>query len=260
MFRISVTSDIRFYGLLKTIGTTGRQIKRLLRRQAYLLSLIGIPIGLVLGFFIGTRLVPIIMAQLSYTVTHVSASPLIFIGASLFSLVTVRISCAKPGRIAARVSPIEAVRYTESSGAGKKAKKRVRRAGLGTMALHNLGRSKSRTVLTVVSLALAVVLLNGGYMFAQGFDMEKYLRSWVVTDFIFGDAGYFQTGQGYTSVDQSVTEDVIDAINAQGGVTESGRIFAQPAFTQEFVPEDWFRRQHGRWSSPDVVDSMLAFS
>ena len=27
VFQISVTNDIRFYGLLKTIGTTGRQIK-----------------------------------------------------------------------------------------------------------------------------------------------------------------------------------------------------------------------------------------
>ncbi|MDY3618750.1 ABC transporter permease [Agathobaculum sp.] len=257
VFRISVTSDIRFYGLLKTIGTTGKQIKRLLRHQAYLLSLIGIPIGLVLGFFIGTQLVPIIMAQLSYTVAHVSAHPAIFIGAALFSLVTVRISCAKPGRIAARVSPIEAVRYTESSGGSKKSKKHVGRAGLGTMAMHNLGRSKSRTVLTVVSLALAVVLLNGVYMFAQGFDMDKYLRSWIVTDFIFGDAGYFQTGQGYTSVTQSVTEDAIDTINAQGEVTESGRIYAQPAFTDEFVPEEWFRQGHGRWNSPEIVEAMM---
>src|SRR5699024_2434258 len=47
VFQISVTNDIRFYGLLKTIGTTGKQIRRMIRRQAYLLSLIGIPIGLV---------------------------------------------------------------------------------------------------------------------------------------------------------------------------------------------------------------------
>ena len=37
VFQISVTSDIRFYGLLKTIGTTGKQIRRMIRRQAYIL-------------------------------------------------------------------------------------------------------------------------------------------------------------------------------------------------------------------------------
>lgn len=34
IFQISVIRDIRYYGLLKTIGTTGRQIKKILRRQA----------------------------------------------------------------------------------------------------------------------------------------------------------------------------------------------------------------------------------
>ena len=257
VFRISVTGDIRFYGLLKTIGTTGKQIKRMIRRQAFALSLIGIPVGLVLGWGIGTQLVPVIMAQLSYKVTHVSAHPVIFLGAALFALITVRISCAKPGRIAARVSPVEAVRYTESGGGGKKAKKRVRKVGLGRMALANLGRSKSRTVLTVLSLSLAVVLLSGTYMFTQGFDMDKYLRSWVVTDFIFGDAGYFQTGTGYTSADQGVTEDVIRAIDAQGGITESGRIWAQPARVQQFVTEDWYRASQGRWMNEETLDLML---
>ena len=258
VFRISVTGDIRQYGLLKTIGATGRQLRRIIRRQAYLLSLAGIPLGLALGWCVGTRLVPVIMAQLSYKVTHVTAHPLIFIGAALFSLITVRISCAVPGRIAARVSPVEAVRYTEAaSGRAKGRKRGVHGARVGRMALSNLGRSKSRTVLTVLSLSLAVVLLNGAYMFTQGFDMDKYLQNWVVTDFIVGDAGYFQTGQGYTSADQGVGDDIIQAVGAQGGVTESGRIWAQPARVQEFVSEDWYRMSHGKWVGSETVDLMM---
>ncbi len=31
VFQISVTGDIRFYGLLKTIGTTPRQLRRIIR-------------------------------------------------------------------------------------------------------------------------------------------------------------------------------------------------------------------------------------
>ena len=46
IFQISVMNDIRFYGLLKTVGTTKKQIKRMVRRQALLLSAVGIPIGL----------------------------------------------------------------------------------------------------------------------------------------------------------------------------------------------------------------------
>ena len=48
VFQISVTNDIRFYGLLKTIGTT-RQLRRVIRHQALALSLAGIPLGLAAG-------------------------------------------------------------------------------------------------------------------------------------------------------------------------------------------------------------------
>lgn len=46
IFRISVIRDIRYYGLLKTVGTTGRQVRRILRRQAFWMALVGIPAGL----------------------------------------------------------------------------------------------------------------------------------------------------------------------------------------------------------------------
>ena len=116
VFQISVANDIRFYGLLKTIGTTGRQIKRVVRQQALLLSLLGIPLGLAIGFVTGNQLTPVIMSQLSYQHVFVSFNPLIFIGAAAFALLTVFLSCARPGRMAARVSPVEAVRYTEGGG------------------------------------------------------------------------------------------------------------------------------------------------
>ena len=41
IFQISVSNDVRFYGLLKTIGTTGKQIKRIISLQAFLLSALG---------------------------------------------------------------------------------------------------------------------------------------------------------------------------------------------------------------------------
>ena len=50
VFQISVAGDIRFYGLLKTIGTTPRQLKRIIRIQALSLSAAGIPLGLLLGW------------------------------------------------------------------------------------------------------------------------------------------------------------------------------------------------------------------
>lgn len=110
VFQISVAGDIRFYGLLKTIGTTPRQLRRIIRNQALLLSLVGIPLGLVLGWLLGGVLTPVITAQLNAVTTVVSVSPWLFVGVAIFALVTVLISCRRPGRLAGKVSPIEAVR------------------------------------------------------------------------------------------------------------------------------------------------------
>ena len=57
IFQISVIKDIRFYGLLKTIGTTGKQIKRIIRRQALLLSLSLIHISPSCKLFVFVRLI-----------------------------------------------------------------------------------------------------------------------------------------------------------------------------------------------------------
>ena len=184
MFQISVTNDIRFYGLLKTIGTTPRQLRRIIRQQALTLSLAGIPLGLVLGWLIGGQLTPAIVSQLNGVVPMTSVSPVIFIGAALFSLVTVLLSCRKPGRIAGKVSPIEAVRYTEGSGIKRKTKKGRRGVSLLSMAWANLGRSRGKTAVTVTSLSLAVVLLTVTVNFTNGFDMDKYVSHFASSDFI----------------------------------------------------------------------------
>lgn len=263
VFQISVTNDIRFYGLLKTIGTTGKQSRRMIRRQAYLLSLIGIPIGVVDGYFVGAGLVPLILAQLNGIHETVSLSPLIFVFSIVFSLLTVRLSCRKPGKMAARVSPIEAVRYTDASvripkaHRGKHSARKPAGVRLPRMAWANLGRSRGKTVVTVISLSLAVVLMQMTYTFAIGFDMDKYLASKSAVDFIVGDAAYFQTGSGFSSTDEAVPENVIADIDAQGGITDSGRIYGQVSGVQEFVTEDWYRHSWGQWNTAEALDLLV---
>ncbi len=249
VFQISVTNDIRFYGLLKTIGATGRQLKRIIRQQALLLSCAGIPLGLLLGFAVGNGLTPVIMAHLSYKRAFVSFNPWIFIGAAVFSLATVFLSCARPGRMAAKVSPVEAVRCTEGGQiSGRKKGKRtgkgaVSGASLPRMAWANLGRSKGKTVVTVMSLTLAVVLMTLTCTFTGGFDMDKYLSNFVCTDFILGHADQFVAGSGnFRSADNAVPEEVIADVEAQGGITEGGRVYALSWNVKQFVTEDWLRQ------------------
>lgn len=255
VFQISVTNDIRFYGLLKTIGTTGRQLRRIIRQQALPLSLAGIPLGLLVGWFIGSRLTPVIIARLNGIHNMVSARPVIFVISALFSLLTVLLSCARPGRLAAKVSPIEAVRYTE----GGTPKNKVKKSGgvsLFAMAKANLGRSRSKTVVTVLSLSLAVVLLNLTVTFTNGFSMEKYLSNQIVSDFILADAGYFQVSTLW-GADKALPEEAIDAVTAQGGVAAGGRVYGCITPVQEFVTEDWYRAHYGRWNDQENLNLLV---
>ena len=198
VFQISVTGDIRFYGLLKTIGTTPRQLSRLIRHQALWLSLMGIPAGLAAGWGVGAVLTPVALSRTILGKEHikVSGSWEIFAGAAAFALFTVLLSCAKPGRIAGKVSPVEAARYTEQALSGKKKRRAFRGAKVHQMAFSNLGRSSRKTVLVIVSLALSVTLLEEVSMFVGGFDAEKYVSNKSCTDFLVSGTDYFRFDHG----------------------------------------------------------------
>ncbi|WP_368294447.1 ABC transporter permease [Dehalobacter sp. TBBPA1] len=237
IFQISVIRDIRFYGLLKTIGTTGRQIRRIIRRQALILSTIGIPIGLILGFSIGKSLVPLLINNSTYagSAVSVSPSPWIFIGSALFALVTVLISTFKPGRIAAAVSPVEAVRYTDGNTKQNcKPKKSTDGGKMPRMALANLGRNKRRTVLVVISLSLSLVLLNTVFTLSQSIDMNKFLSKFVDTDFLIAHADYFQND--YSGPENQTSESFIQAVETQPGFEAGGRLYGGRA--EGFAAED----------------------
>ncbi|MDO4261109.1 MAG: ABC transporter permease [Eubacteriales bacterium] len=256
VFQISVANDIRFYGLLKTIGVTGRQIRRMIRQQALLLSIAGIPLGLLLGWFTGAALTPVVAARLSGIRQTVSVSPVIFAASALFALVTVLLSCRRPGRMAARVSPVEAVRYTEASLRGKKTRRGGGHFSVFSMAWANLGRNKGKTVITITSLSLAVVLLNLTVTFTDGFDMDKYLRD-MVADFIVGDAGYFQVAGEVWNKDMAVTEDVIEEISARSGVAEGGRVYGRTSPVEEFITEEYYRQIMKYFYTPEELDMLI---
>lgn len=258
VFQISVANDIRFYGLLKTIGTTPHQLMQMIRQQAIILSLMGIPLGLVGGWLAGAALTPIIIAQLDGIVNMVSVRPLIFVVSALFALFTVLISCRRPGKMAAKVSPVEAVRYTEGMNVKRKTRKSTGTVSLLSMAKANLGRSRGKTWITVISLSLAVVLLNLTVTFTKGFDMDKYLSHFVATDFILADAAYFQIGAGqHFSADSPLPQEVIDEVAAHAEITDGARVYGKTSVIQEFISENYYRQLRKQWYSKEELDHLV---
>ena len=124
------------------------------------------------------------------------------------------------------------------------------------MAWANLGRSKGKTVVTVLSLSLAVVLLTVTVNFAGGFDMDKYVSNFTASDFIVANAGKFQTSTLF-SAEQAVPQSVIDDIDAQGGITDSGVVYGQTSPVLEYVTEDWFRQNKQNFYTPEEMDNLI---
>lgn len=225
IFVISVNADIRFYGLLKTIGATGRQLRRIMRGQALALSAIGIPLGLVLGYATGCLLSPVLINLANVEMaTRISINPLIFVFSALFSLLTVFVGCRKPGRIAAKVSPVEALKYSGARACPKHRSKRTGAISPRSVALANITRDKKKLCIVVLSLSLSLILLNSIFSAVKSFDMNEYLKSSILTDFEVADAELFDVHQ--THLDrEAITETVLDAIHTLPGLVEIGNIY-----------------------------------
>ncbi|MEF2966759.1 FtsX-like permease family protein [Paenibacillus sp. M1] len=228
IFHISVVRDIKFYGLVKTIGTTPRQVRKTITIQANRLYLIALPIGLLLGYGIGLWLTPMMNAfSTQQEVASYSASPLIFVAAALFSYLTVRIAASKPGRTAARISPIEAVRYTGLNDTGRKITKRsTNGAKLSRMALANVLRHKKKLVLMLASLSLSLILFSIIYTVIGSLNVDKYLSTFISGDLVVKEkpaAGEARGAAGTTAV----TEEIAKALAAVDGVESVDKVYFQ---------------------------------
>ena len=219
IFDINIVSDMQEYGLLKTIGTTGKQLKKMVMKRATIISLVGIPVGLLLGVGVGSVILPFVSGQMTTLTVGkglVHINIWILLGAALFSYLTVIISAGRPCRKAAKVSPIETLRYTESDDNGKRGKK---------------------LTVVILSLSLALVILNGVIGLVSGFDVNEYLKEDVVADFSIQDATLDSMSAGYHITD-GVDADMIEKIQMQPGVNEIGKIYIS-TFGQEFSDESW---------------------
>ena len=150
IFRISINDKIRSYGQLRTIGATPKQIKRIVKREGHKLGSIGILIGTVLGVCAGFLLFSKGFNAVSYVATVILTL--------ISSWIMVSVSIHRPVKIAAGISPIEAVRFTSVQ---KNIRSRKRNIKLNpvSMGIANFKRDRKKTVAIVASLSLGGIIL-----------------------------------------------------------------------------------------------------
>ena len=253
VFYISIAQDIRFYGMLKTLGTTARQIRKIVYRKAIKLSIMGIPIGLLLGWPIGRLLLPAIVNMLTDDIRIVTTvNPLIFLVAIFFSAITVFISCQKPAILAAKVSPMEALHYIEQTG-GKKKQRRSKHISTMMMAKNNLTRNKKKVMIVTLSFALSIVLLNSVYTYVTSFDFDKFVADFSLTDFTVSDTTVINNYAPYNTA--NVSQDFISQTESLNGLEDIGNIYLWTS-KQPLSENDLARLQELSASSSDIANEL----
>ena len=166
-FAISITEKMKQYGMLASIGATPKQIRKNVFYEALILSVIGIPLGLLCGIlavFIILKVVGILLKDSLNGIEFVFSVPcVIILIAILLSAITVFLSAKKSAKRAAKVSPIEAIRSNEDIKIkSKKIKspkliKKIFGVG-GDIAYKNLKRNKKKYRTTVISIVVSVAI------------------------------------------------------------------------------------------------------
>ena len=171
IFRISVNDKIQSYGQLRTIGATPKQIRRIVKKESGRLGGIGILIGILSGVGGGLLLFP-----KGFHGGYYGAAVLLTVVVCWFM---VTFSVSRPVKIAASISPLEAVRFSpgqERRPDGTKAhpsrfrhgSANVRKSIYGearrkltpfTMGVANFQRDRKKSVSIAVSLSLGGILL-----------------------------------------------------------------------------------------------------
>lgn len=164
-FAISITEKMRQYGMLASVGTTPKQIKKNVLYEAMILALIAIPIGILCGLFADFILLKVIGTLLADALNNLkfifSISWLSLVFVILLAIITIYLSAISSARRASKVSPIEAIRGNNDI---KINPKKIRSSKIveklfgigGKIADKNLKRNKKKYRTTVISIVVSV--------------------------------------------------------------------------------------------------------
>ena len=172
-FSSSSAERLRAIGLLKSVGATRRQVRELMFTEAFLYSIIGIPIGILLGQGSSYLLLHALSDLGSDAGNYfiVKSIDLTFrvgyqntIGTALMSLLTIFVAIFLPVLQVSRVLPIEAVRVKDNYGRGRERKRThaitARLLGFtGALSLKNYQRYRKRYLATVISIMASCFMI-----------------------------------------------------------------------------------------------------
>jgi len=217
VFYLSVIGKIHQFGQLRTIGMTKKQMKKLVSKEGRRLFLYASPIGILIGGIAGYFIIPSGFSIINTLLMAVCVFAIVYI--------ITMISVHKPAKLAAAVSPMEALRYVPQDDMKKTANKKMCRSltplGLGVM---NFSKNKKKAAVTMLSLALGGILFMTAATFMSSFDRDNYARQGIWKDAEFhiqySDSAVELNENGMSGMQAQtpMTEDMVKEIAAIDGV------------------------------------------
>lgn len=215
-FQISVVERVKQFGLLRAVGTTPKQIRKIILREATFLAFIGIPIGLLcgIGALYGIDLAFKIIGKGQLVLIHPKITLDVLIISAIVGLISIYVSAMLPAIFAGKISPLVAI--SSRSSISKENIKRRKSLIIGsifgfagTLASKNIKRNRKRYRTTVFSIVISVTL----FITFKGFmDMSLNVYSELNES---SNIHFSVVADNKTSKSNSVTidEKIIDSID-----------------------------------------------
>lgn len=191
-FAISITEKTSMYGMLASVGATKRQIRRNVLFEGFILGLIGIPLGILLGLGVNAILIAILNSVLGDMLSGASfvfVTPTIpIICAIVLSAVTIFLSSFFIALRASRIPPLVAIRgnkdiKVKNNKPYRTSKLTKKLFGVGgEIASKSLKRSRKKYRTTVISIVVSVAMFIAVSAFMD--------YGMTFTDHYYGNADY----------------------------------------------------------------------
>ncbi|ADL69788.1 protein of unknown function DUF214 [Thermoanaerobacterium thermosaccharolyticum DSM 571] len=263
MFNISLIDMIKQIGMMRAIGSSKKQVRLIIGFQSLFILIIGLSLGLLMGIafsYIGMKLFNFAFLDVSQSTVYISAKNIW--NALIVGTATVILSSIIPIWMSGMISPIEAMRKSDRSG-GKQRNRGYHKfikkiSGItGEMAYKNVWRNKWRTIIIVVSVAMA------GYLFI---DDIAFLNN---RDAVYNTTPYVLNMQDYDfkllfgpNIDlyfTGYTNDDVKAISQIEGVKKVGTKVSMEGFLESDVNdlENDFKKYNGISDTKKNVETMI---
>lgn len=266
---LSVAGNIRYYGLLQTIGMTGRQIRQLMQKQLLWIGGIGMLAGILIGAGTSFFLIPVVVKTFvsakEMGAVQVTFHPIIVLLTVLLTGCTVWYAGRKPTKIAVGSSPVEALGYRVVSSVRKRHKTR-KGSLIVRMALEQLTRNKKKTMVTMLSLAasLSVFLCLITLLHTQSareysynyMGLDMVLKNDTINNMVLNRAA--EGEEQIQGVHPILNEELLNEIRQTDGVKEVLPTITVPTIVpwEKEVTDVWMREFYETWMNIPYEDDI----